>query len=260
MGEKEFAERGWVKFAAEAAMLEWIAAARGPALAAMDDPANKDWWRCGGTWFVGVDALPNDAQGRVGNGPALSGAAVDFIHATLTLQHIASHRAQVSVCLPGYPKRGADESESQHNFRSRRDSAHVDGLHGEGTPKRRHLREYHDFILGIALDDGDEGAAPFVIWEGSHVVMQQMFRDQLRDLPPENWGEIDLTDAYSAARARVFETCRRVVIPARAGEAYVAHRFSLHGVAPWNESPLTQRAIVYFRPEGSAREAWLTAP
>ncbi|WP_196502953.1 hypothetical protein [Aestuariivirga litoralis] len=223
----------------------------------MHDPAHADWWRCGGTWFVGVDALPNDDQGRVGDGPALSGAAVDFIRHSLMRSQIASHRGQVSICLPGYPKRGSDETEAQHAFRAKRDSAHVDGLHGEGAQKRRYLRELHDFIFGIALDDVDHGAAPFVVWEGSHLIMQAMFKDALRDVPVEKWGEVDFTDRYKAARARVFESCKRVEIPARAGEAYVTHRFALHGVAPWGETALKQRAVVYFRPCNMNAADWL---
>ena len=260
MAEPDFFIKGWTKFAAEPATLDWVAAARGPALAAMHDPTHKDWWRCGGTWFVGVGALPNDAQGRVAGGPAFTGAAAAFIPDSLKREQIAAHQAQVSVCLPGYPKRGPDESASQHDFRARRDSAHLDGLHGEGTPKRRFLREFHDFILGIALDDGDEEAAPFVVWEGSHHILRAMLEAALGDTRPEHWGEIDLTETYKDYRARVFDTCRRVVVPARKGEAYVVHRFALHGVAPWGETALQQRAIVYFRPEGYGRAEWLTAP
>ena len=260
MDETDFYRNGWIKFAADPITLNWARSARAPALATMNDPANKEWWRCGGTWFVGVNALPNDAQGRVNGGPPLAGRAVDFIHNTLHYSQIASHRGQVSICLPGYPKRGAEESEAQHHFRAHRDSAHVDGLHGEGTPKRRYLREFHDFIFGIALDDVDEAAAPFVVWEGSHHIMRAMFAEVLVGTPPSEWGEIDFTEEYAAARKRVFETCRRVVIPARAGESYVAHRFALHGVAPWGETPLQQRAIIYFRPENASGEEWLTAP
>ncbi len=260
MNEQDFLTRGWVKFPAEPATLEWVKAARRPAFAAMDDPTQKDWWRCDGTWFVGVESLPNDADGRVGDGPVLSGAATQFIHATLKRPFIASHRGQVSVCLPGYPKRGAEESAAQHHFRMTRDSAHVDGLHGEGPDKRRHLRELHDFILGIALEDGDEGAAPFVIWEGSHLVMQKALREVYEKLPPKRWGEVDVTNIYQTTRASVFETCRRVVIPARAGETYIAHRFALHGVAPWGETPLAQRPVIYFRPCHMGPLEWLTAP
>jgi hypothetical protein len=59
----------------------------------------------------------------------------------------------------------------------KRSSAHVDGLHAERPEKRRRLRELHDFILGIPLDDVDEGAAPFAIWEGSHEIMREAFHN-----------------------------------------------------------------------------------
>ena len=50
----------------------------------------------------------------------------------------------------------------------------------------------------------------------------------------------------------MFETCRRVTVPAQPGEAYLVHRLALHGVAPWEdgaEAPEEGRMIVYFRPE-----------
>ena len=34
-------------------------------------------------------------------------------------------------------------------------------------------------------------------------------------------------------RRKVFETCPRIELPAKPGEAYLLHRHCLHGVAPW---------------------------
>ena len=89
-------------------------------------------------------------QGRVAGGPPLAGAAMAFIRDGTGLA-LPLHRAQVSVCYPGYPQPSAEESEAAYDFRRNRDAAHVDGLHGEGPEKRRYLKEPHAYILGITL-------------------------------------------------------------------------------------------------------------
>lgn len=219
-------------------------------------PAYTHWYRHGRTWFVGVDAMPNDANGQLADGPPLAGAAIRFLRNDLGFSE-PWHHAQLSVCFPGYPQRDAAESEAQHRFRITRDAAHVDGLLAEGESKRRHLREFHRFILGIPLNETEPKASPFVIWEGSHHILADVFREAFADMPESNWGEIDLTDAYQAARRRVFDSCKRVEIHCLPGEAYIAHRFSLHGVAPWTAANSQSRIIAYFRPETTDQKAWL---
>ena len=80
-----FQTDGYLRFAADDAALDWARHALPFAAAAARDPAQAHWLRCGGTWFVGVDALPNDARGCVAGGPPLSGAAMDFIRKGLGL-------------------------------------------------------------------------------------------------------------------------------------------------------------------------------
>jgi hypothetical protein len=218
--------------------------------------------RCGGTWFVGVDALPNDEQGRVGGGPPLAGAAVDFIRAELGLD-LPLHRAQVSVCYPGYPKPSEEESEAAYNFRRRRDAAHIDGLLPEGPEKRRSLKEPHAYILGIGLTGQTPDAAPLSAWAGSHHVMRPMFEAALSGHAPESWDTVDVTAPYQDARRQAFETCRRVELPCLPGEAVLLHRHLLHGVAPWGEEARASadgRMIAYFRPEFPHPADWLSAP
>jgi hypothetical protein len=138
----------------------------------------------------------------------------------------------------------------------------VDGLIRDAA-RRRTPGESHAFILGVPLTETDPGAAPLVVWEGSHEVMRQALSGALGGTPPEKWGEVDVTEAYHAARRLCFETLKRVEIAARPGESYVIHRLALHGVAPWRGSETRQRAIAYFRPTidnpGDA-DWWLTAP
>jgi hypothetical protein len=244
----------------DTALLAWATHTRGVARSEMQNPAHAHWYRHQRTWFVGVDALPNDDIGTLPGGLPLSGHAVDFVRDHLGFTG-PMHRAQLSVCFPGYPKRDPDETDAQHRFRIVRDAAHLDGLLGEGPGNRRHMREFHRFILGIPLNDSSADAAPFVIWEGSQHIMRKMLDVAFAGVAPANWGEIDLTEVYKAARKRVFEACARVVIHARPGEAYLAHRFSVHGVAPWAEgaAPPAGRMIAYFRPETNDRVNWLTA-
>jgi len=276
--ESTFARDGWLRFGAESQLLDWAQSALPAAQAAATDPGNAHWLRCGGTWFVGVDVLPNDAQGRVGTGPPLSGAARALIERRYGRRALPLHRAQVSVCYPGYPQPMAQESETGLRFRRERDAAHVDGLLPEGAARRRHLREPHAWILGLPLTATAAAAAPPVVWTGSHHVMRAAFEDALCDHDPLRWGDVDLTEIYAAARRAVFTSCPRVVLEMQPGEACLLHRHVLHGTAPWTDteidsgeiprpasSPCTPhslqhgRIMAWFRPQFANVQDWLAA-
>ena len=255
----EFLHHGFLTFEAEPAVLGWAAAALPFALAAVQDPAQAHWLRCGGTWFVGVNSLPNDAEGRVGDGPALEGAAMDFIRRELGFS-LPLHRAQISVCYPGYPKPSDEESEAAFRFRLKRDAAHVDGLLAEGPLKQRYLREPHAYILGLALTAQSAGAAPLTVWDGSHLMMQDTFAKAFRDHAPGDWPQVDVTAAYQDARRAVFAACPRIELPLQPGEAVLLHRHLLHGVAPWAqgaEAGPEGRMIAYYRPAFPYPADWL---
>lgn len=259
---EQFLQQGFLTFPADPAVSRWVAAARPAAALAVMARDNAHWLRCGGTWFVGVESLPNDSEGKVGGGPPLAGAAMDFLCDELGLA-LPLHRAQVSVCYPGYPRPSPEESETAFNFRLRRDAAHVDGLLAEGPERRRFLKEPHAWVLGLTLTEQSPDAAPLVVWEGSHLPMQAMFRNVLAGHAPEDWPEIDLTAAYQETRRTVFATCRRITLPSAPGEAVLLHRHLLHGVAPWAagaESSEDGRMIAYFRPEFPSLSDWLSAP
>lgn len=249
----DFWEQGFAVFAPEDATLTWAAQARLAGLEAVADPALAQWHQCEGTWFVGLDALPNDAAGAVqldtGQSAPLAGTAVDFATAECG-GWPALHRAQLSVTYPGYPRPRAGETEAGFRYRLNRDAAHVDGVLGVGTPKRRFVREPHQFILGIALSEASAEAAPLVIWEGSHRIMHRVFAQALAGADrPE---EVDVTDVYVAARKICFDTCKRVEVPLPVGGAVLLHRMALHGVAPWQPQAHAApegRMIAYFRPE-----------
>lgn len=256
---KTFHDLGYVRFPLSRDLLPWVEAAREAGRVAMQDARHAQWWRHRRTWFVGVDCLPNLPDGALPGVPPLAGEVISFLRDSLGFAG-PWHQAQVSVCFPGYPQRDEDETEAQHRFRRFRDAAHVDGLHGEGPARRRHMREFHDFILGLPLSEVSKDAAPLVVWPGSHRIMQQVFQTALAGLAPEHWGEADVTDVYQAARKRVMETCPRVELPASPGEATLVHRFTLHGVAPWGEHATASghgRMIAYFRPETRNKLSWL---
>lgn len=249
--------RGWAKFGPDAATRAWAEAALPVALAAIGDPANAQWHRAGGTWFVGVNALPNGPDGALPGGPPLAGPAIDMAR-RLAGGAVAWDRAQVSRVLPGYPVQDG-EPDTAFRFRLKRDAAHVDGLHRVGEGGRRFLREPHAFILGLPLTETGPGASPLVVWEGSHRIMAEALSSPLAGLPPERWPDVDLTEAYHAARRRAFETCRRVEVHAQPGEAYLVHRLTLHGISPWREgaaAPPEGRIIAYFRPPLGGIETW----
>lgn len=242
---------GWAVLGPDPRIADWAAAALPLAKRVLAQSAEP--WRCGGTWFVGVDALPNGPDGAVGRVP--------FPWAALPLQPEPLHPAQISVIRPGYPRADAGESETAARFRRNRDAAHLDGLLPLGHPPRRFIREPHAWILGLPLNDTTPDASPLVIWEGSHHIMRTALINALAPHPPADWANIDVTDAYTAARSHVFDVCPRREIPARPGQATLLHRLTVHGVAPWADdasAPPEGRIIAYFRPQLSSVQDWIS--
>lgn len=249
-------EQGWRRLPFDPDVLAWAQAALPLAQAALDAPDAE--WRCGGTWFPGVDALANDTAGRVADV-----ALPVSVRQALPMPVTTWHRAQVSALRPGYPRPSPEESEAAFRFRRDRDAAHVDGLLAMGPQKRRMIREPHGFILGLPLTESDPDAAPLVVWEGSHEILRLAFAAALAPHPEEAWSDVDLTDVYQAARREVFASCRRVALPARPGEALLLHRLILHGMAPWAEGAVADpigRVNAYFRPEFPSVADWLRLP
>ncbi len=244
-------EPGWQRIGPDPAIAAWAAAARQTALTTL--ATTTEPWRCGGTWFVGVDALPNTPDGAVGDTP--------FPLHALPLAPEPLHRAQLSVIRPGYPQPSPEETPAAFAFRRDRDAAHLDGLLPIGPEKRRMVKEPHAWILGLPLNDTT--AAPLTVWEGSHHLIRAALLQALAPHPHDQWGEVDITDAYQQVRREVFAACRRIELPARPGEATLLHRLALHGVAPWKVSdsaPPEGRMIAYLRPQFATVHQWLTAP
>lgn len=242
---------GW-RCIAHPALAAWADAALPLACAAIADSAEP--WRCGGTWFVGVDALPNDAAGGIG------GVALPWRVLGLAPQPL--HRAQLSVMRPGYPQPDPGESPAAFAFRRDRGAAHLDGLLADAAGRRR-VAEPHGFILGLPLTDCSPDAAPLTVWEGSAPILRAALAAALAPHPPETWPKVDITDAYVAARRAVLAQCPRRDLPLRPGQAVLLDRHLLHGVSPWGahaSAPPEGRIIAYFRPLLASVADWLAAP
>lgn len=247
------ATRGWAICEAGDGAADWIRAALEAGLEALADPQMRArWLDCEGTWFVGVDALPNAPDGSIAGVPLPRAAQV------VLASFRPLHRAQLSVVYPGYPRPRASESEAAFRYRLRRDGAHVDGITAEGPDRRRHVTEPHAVILGIPLAGNAPDAGPLVVWEGSPAIIGAALREAHGNAGAR---AVDVTEAYVRARRHVFDTCRRVALAAQPGEIVLLHRHALHGVAPWTAGADAEpRKIAYFRPLlPGGLAAWLAA-
>ena len=258
-------ENGWIKFSFDPKLDHWLKSIAKPTFNAIHDKENQnEWLRCQGTWFAGVRALPNDIHGSVKGGVKLDFASSRWALNMLGVKQIVWDPAQISVCYPGYPKPGINESKSSFYYRLKKDAAHVDGLHPVGKNRIRMLREQHAFILGIPVTTFSRKASPLVVWEGSHKIMKYYFKKEFCQIDPQDWKDYDFTKVYHNARNEIFDTCKRVEIHATPGESYIVHRMALHGVAPWDgraRSSKEGRVIVYFRPDMDLEpSSWLTRP
>jgi hypothetical protein len=245
---------GFTVFGHDARTARWAEAALGPARSVAGDPALRgpEGLRHGKTWFVGIDALPNAADGSIAGAP-LTGPWQPHVPI------LPLHHAQLSIIHAGYPKQDKGESDANHRYRRIRAAAHVDGLLPVGPARRRFAREYHAYILSVPL--GDLRASPTVVWRGSQRIMQRALREAIGARDP---AQVDITDAYTAARREVFETCEQVPLHIIRGQSALLHPFVLHGTAPWDDSrdPAGEgRMIAFFRPEcvGGAQQ-WLALP
>lgn len=243
-------DKGWQRITGTG-ITEWAAAA---ALAAAEAVCTStEPWRCGGTWFVGLDALPNGPDGSIGGVP--------FPWDDLGLAPVPLHPGQLSVVRDGYPLQDAGESDAAFRFRQTRDAAHLDGLLPIGPLKQRMVKEPHAWILGIPLNAADAGASPLVVWEGSHRIMSKALREAFADCTGP-LADHDITAAYQTARKQVFATCPRVELPGQPGEAVLLHRHLIHGVAPWADGARAAppgRMVCYFRPLMPSVEQWVSA-
>ena len=98
-GPRLFYDKGWCRFDYDDDLAKWVRHALPSARAAVSAQANAKWLRCSGTWFAGVNVLPNSPAGEIGSSGPLLGSAVEFIE-ELGLTEFEWDSAQVSVCYP----------------------------------------------------------------------------------------------------------------------------------------------------------------
>lgn len=256
-----YQQNGWCKFAADEQILEWTEHAQPAVKSAIKDTHNQHWFRYQNTWFVGVNALPNDSYGRVLGGPPLQGAAANFIQQKLGRDISKLDQAQISAMYPGYPKPSETEPTASFNYRVKRDAAHVDGLLRESNGTARYAQEFHEYILAISMTHNDSGSSPFVVWQGSHNLFNAEFSRFFDGYSTDQIAKMDLSECYKSIRKTVFNTCKRVELPLKYGECVVAHRMLLHGTAPWQEdiNDNQPRILCFFRPITLTAKQWLSA-
>lgn len=250
------ARDGVVVLPPSAGMIAWAERARALSLEGLAG-LEADQWRHGNTWCVGLDLLPNAADGSLPGGVNFSSEGMKIALQSTDLEEAALHLAQVSLVRPGYPKQDPSESDTAHRFRKNRDAAHLDGLRPVGPDMQRQIADPHAFVLGIALTPVTVETSPLVVWKGSHRVMANALRAALKDVDPADWGRTNITAPYQAARKEVFETCERIEITADVGAEILMHRHAIHGIAPWRADEGQDRLVAYFRPEPFGVVDWL---
>ncbi len=75
LNKKLFFEQGWCRFGFDLGIKQWVNASLPFARKTVVNESYAKWLRCGGTWFVGVNALPNGADSSLPGGPSLKGEA-----------------------------------------------------------------------------------------------------------------------------------------------------------------------------------------
>ena len=121
-----FGKTGYIEFGYDEQIAKWAECAKKKSSRILADPAHlQKWLQCEGTWFVGVDVLPNNSSGDFTNAK-LPNVFKSFM-AKINLKPY--HKAQLSVIFPGYPKPRIGDSEAAFEYRRKRDAAHVDGFY-----------------------------------------------------------------------------------------------------------------------------------
>ncbi|MGR3802238.1 hypothetical protein [Marinibacterium profundimaris] len=241
---------GYRIYPVHAGTLHWAATALAAGRRIAADPeVRRRNLRHGETWFVGVDALPTGTEGDI-QGVPLDGP----FHADLPPLR-SWPLAQLSIVYPGYPGRDPGESDGGYIYRLTRAAAHVDGLLRVGAEGRRYPLELHGFILGLPLTEVRQ--APTLCWPGSHRIIGDALVEAVGDQRPE---DVDVTDAYVAARRQVLDRIRPVPLVPPPGGSFLLHRFTLHGTGPWEDDRAEApdgRMTAFFRPEVATAAQWL---
>ncbi len=218
--------------------------------------------RCGSTWFVGTNFLDNSSNGNIGT-KLLSRKIFNNISKKFGNNIKYWDKGQVSICWPGYPRKDDKETIKSFNFRIKRFASHIDGIIPFGKKKRRFAKEFHAFILGFPLQNNCLESAPLVLWEGSHKIFRNFFKEIYEGITSDKISSIDITELYSECRKKVFKNCEVKKITPQFKQPYLLDRHVLHGIDAWPEKKNVKynlknnmlsnnlsdgRIIIYFRP------------
>lgn len=115
---------------------------------------------------------------------------------------------------------------------AKRLGGHIDGTPGDNNGVPPGTIYSFTMLIGIALSDVDrENAGNFVLWPGSHRVLEEWFRERsLYDLLDTGLPKLDYGPPMQ--------------VQWKAGDAIIAHHQTVHGIAP-NRSPDIRYACFY---------------
>ena len=265
-------ENGWCFLNTDNDHYDWINEAKKQIKFKFSQNVIKDQdLRSGSTWFVGTNFLDNNSQGKIG-ARQFSKKIINNISSYFGTKIQYWDKGQVSICWPGYPKKDTLESEKSFNFRIKRFASHIDGIIPLGSKKRRFAKEYHAFILGLPIMNNFKNNASLVVWEGSHKIFRNFFRNIYEGVSSNKISHIDITELYNECRNKVFTKCNVKKIVPNFKQPYLLDRHLLHGIDQWKDQNFGSyvikhknsvnnlsngRIVVYFRPVFSDPYDWI---
>ena len=256
-------KNGWSFLSTDDVYYDWIKEAKKQIKKKFNEKLFDDKnLRSGFTWFVGTNFLDNSSNGKIGT-KSFSKKIFKNILDKFGSNVQYWDKGQVSICWPGYPKKDFYETKNSFDFRIKRFASHIDGIIPLGSKKRRFAKEYHAFILGFPIMNNFPYCAPLVVWEGSHKIFRNFFKEIYEGMSSNKISNIDITDLYNEYRKKVFSNCEAKKIIPQFNQPFLLDRHLLHGIDEWKEQKNDKsilknkkvlnrlsdgRIIVYFRP------------
>ena len=114
--------------------------------------------------------------------------------------------------------------------------------------------------------------ASLVVWEGSHKIFRNFFRNIYEGVSSNKISDIDITELYNECRNKVFTKCNVKKIVPNFKQPYLLDRHLLHGIDQWKDQNFSSyaikhkhsvnnlsngRIVVYFRPVFSDPYDWI---
>ena len=243
----DFFDLGWIRFGADPQVLGWLNASEAAARRSVTDPAFRQWHRCGGTWFAGVNALANDAAGAVAGGPPLGGEAVRFAAALSAGRSTGTgprSRSAIRVIRSRARAKATTPSPTAASATPPMSTAAAGRAGAPPLPAR--TSPFHPRAAGRS---GGSGGLPFRPLEGSHRMVRETLAGTFGDRPPASWRDIDLTNCITRSGGASSRSAGASSSPPAAARPFCAPpRPARHRA--WREGAAAgERMVIYFRPE-----------